>query len=43
LAVRYERPTDAERTDIWRRLFDKLEQDQRRDAEALLDVQQWNK
>ncbi|KAH7157947.1 hypothetical protein B0J13DRAFT_543154 [Dactylonectria estremocensis] len=34
LAVRYERPTDADRTDIWRRLFDKLEQDQRRDAEA---------
>jgi hypothetical protein len=28
LAVQYERPTDAERTEIWRKLFDKLEQDQ---------------
>ncbi|KAJ4310313.1 hypothetical protein N0V84_011030 [Fusarium piperis] len=28
LAVQYTRPTDAERTEIWRKLFDKLEQDQ---------------
>ena len=34
LAVQYQRPTDEERTDIWRKLFDKLEQDQRRVADA---------
>ncbi|KAI8674623.1 AAA domain-containing protein [Fusarium keratoplasticum] len=34
LAVQYERPTDAERTEIWRRLFDKLEQDQESGSES---------
>ncbi|UPK96024.1 hypothetical protein LCI18_006959 [Fusarium solani-melongenae] len=34
LAVQYERPTDAERTEIWRKLFDKLEQDQESSSES---------
>ncbi|KXX75207.1 ATPase family AAA domain-containing protein 3B [Madurella mycetomatis] len=34
LAVRYERPTDEQRINIWRTLFDKLERDQRREAEV---------
>ncbi|KAI1504847.1 hypothetical protein F5X99DRAFT_370075 [Biscogniauxia marginata] len=29
LAIRYDRPTDEQRRDIWRSLFDKLEEDQR--------------
>ena len=34
LAIRYERPTDEERANIWRKLFDKLAQDQRHEATA---------
>ena len=34
LAVQYERPTDAERTEIWRMLFDKLEEDQESGSEC---------
>lgn len=34
LAVQCERPTDAERTEIWRRLFDKLEQGQESGSES---------
>ncbi|KAM0418755.1 hypothetical protein ACHAPT_012353 [Fusarium lateritium] len=34
LAVQYERPTDEERTEIWRKLFDKLRRDQESSSES---------